>query len=136
MTTVQNVGPNVQQPNPYQQQPMMQQQYYPEVLNVQEFPDHYVYTIKDEASSGKKWGVGLGSFFLTGLGQAINGQWGKAAAFFGGAVAAGFVSKSNPVLGGLAALGITIWSTVDAVKNAFSKTKQIVPKEQNINMQG
>ncbi len=81
MTTVQNVGPNIQQPNPYQQQPMMQQQYYPEVLNVQEFPDHYVYTIKDDASSGKKWGVGLGSFFLTGLGQAINGQWGKAAGF-------------------------------------------------------
>lgn len=140
MTTTQSVGPNVYQMNPYQQQIVPQQQYYPEVLNVKEFPNHYVYTIKDEASSGKKWGVGIGSFFLPGLGQAINGQWGKAAGFFGGAVAAYLLQISRSIfaikaLGALSYLGITVWSIIDAVKNASSKTKQIVPKEQNIDMQ-
>lgn len=135
MTSVQSVGPNVQQP--MQMQPgFAQPQYYPEVLDVKEYPDHFVYTIKDDASTGKKWGVGLGSFFLPGLGQAINGQWLKAAGFFGGSLVAGNVlTKYNPILGGLTTLGICIWSTVDAVKNASSKSKQVVPKE-NINAQG
>lgn len=137
MTTTQSVGANVQQMNPYQQHAMVpQQQYYPEVLNVQEYPDHYVYTIKDKASSGKKWGVGIGSFFLPGVGQAINGQWGKAAGFFGGSIVAAILARSNMMLGGLAQIGVGVWSIIDAVKNASSKTKQIVPKEQNINMQG
>lgn len=134
MTSVQSVGANIQQPMPMQQ-PAVQPQYYPEVLDVKEFPDHYEYTIKDEASSGKKWGVGIGSFFLPGLGQAINGQWGKAAAFFGGGVAVSLAGRKQPVIGMLGSLGVVAWSIVDAVKNASSKTKQIVPKE-NINVQG
>ena len=128
MTSIQSVGANVQQPMQMQQMPVAQSQYYPEVLDVKEFPDHYVYTIKDEASTGKKWGVGIGSFFLPGLGQAINGQWGKAAAFLGGAVATSFLTKSNRLLGSLTGIGISVLSIVYAVKNASSKTKQIVPK--------
>lgn len=136
MTAIQSVGPNMPPVSQYQQGQPMYNMYYPEVLEVQEFPDCYVYTLKDEASGGKKWGVGLGSFFLPGLGQAINGQWGKAAGFFGGSIAATVVANKNLLLGGLAGLGVSIWSIVDAVKSAHSKTKQIVPKEQNINMQG
>ena len=134
MTSVQNVGPMSQQT--MQMQPAFAQpQYYPEVLDVKEFPDHYVYTIKDEASSGKKWGVGIGSFFCPGLGQAINGQWGKAAAFFGGGIGAAMLGKVNFLAGQLGMIGVCVWSIIDAVKNASSKTKQIVPKE-NINVQG
>lgn len=138
MTSVQSVGANVQQPM-QMQQTAVQPQYYPEVLDVKEFPDRYEYTIKDEASSGKKWGVGIGSFFLPGLGQAINGQWGKAASMFGGAcIAYGLQIKGKSptnMIGALGYLGMTVWSIIDAVKNASSKTKQIVPKE-NINVQG
>lgn len=133
MTAIQSVRTNMQQVNQY---PVQQQyQYYPEIKNVQEFPDHYVYTIKGEASTGKKWGVGLASAFLTGSGQAINGQWGKAAGFFGGAIGAGMLMKQNKILGSIVATGVGIWSIVDAVKNASSDVKQIVPKNQ-INMQG
>ncbi len=97
-----------------------------------------------EALTGKKWGVGIASYFIPGLGQAINGQWGKAAGFFGGSVLSGgyvglgIIAKERvPIaMGGLAALGITIWSIVDAVKNAKSETTQIIPKNntQNVNM--
>lgn len=135
MTAIQSVGTNVPQMNQPQQQ-VAQYQYYPEILNVEEYPDHYVYTIKDEASGGKKWGVGIGSCIIPGVGQAVNGQWGKAAAFFGGSLATSFLAKSNLMLGGLATLGVCIWSTIDAVKNASGKTKQIVPKDQNIDMKG
>ena len=138
MTTVQSVGPNIQQPMQMKQS-AIQPQYYPEILDVQEFPDHYVYTVKEEASTGKKWGVGLASLFCPGLGQGINGQWGKAAGMFGGYIAASLLpltkNSSATIIGCLGALGIGIWSIVDAVKNASSKTKQILPKE-NINIQG
>lgn len=129
MTSVQSIGPNMQQ---FVAQP----QYYPEVLDVKEFSDHYVYTIKDEASSGKKWGVGIGSFLFPGLGQAINGQWGKAAGMFAGltaTLAAPKLLKKTQNMAALSVIGLTnlglrIWAAIDSVKNASSKTKQIVPK--------
>lgn len=66
---------------------------------------------KKEASTGKKWGVGLASFFVPGLGQAVNGEWGKAAGFFLG------TAVTFSLLGPIALIP-AIWSIVDAVKNA------------------
>lgn len=76
--------------------------------------------IKKEASTGKKWGVGIASAFVPGLGQGINGQWGKAAGFFFGSMAAGIMASSIPFIGFPLGLGLGIWSIVDAVKNAKS----------------
>lgn len=53
-------------------------------VNVKEYPDRYVYTYEEPGTTGKKIGVGVASFYAPGLGQAINGQWGKAAGFFAG----------------------------------------------------
>lgn len=117
--------------------------------SVKEFPDRYIYTYEEPASTGKKVGVGLASGFLPGLGQAINGQWGKAAGFaggyFGGSLLLGSVGllslfkHSNKVpsiaggvsmvLGSIALLGVNIWSIVDAVKNSSSKREITVMKE-------
>ncbi len=55
-----------------------------EPVNVKEYPDRYVYTYEEQGTTGKKIGVGAASYFVPGLGQAINGQWGKAAGFFAG----------------------------------------------------
>lgn len=117
-------------------------QYYPPIKSVKEFPDHYEYTFKEEASTGKKWGVGLGSFFIPGLGQAINGQWGKAAGFFVGAGACQIYNyrrvlnkKAPNLLVSLAQLGIVGFASYDAVKNAGSEFKQSFPKEQVLNAQ-
>ncbi len=91
-----------------------------------------------EASTGKKWGVGIASSFVTGLGQAVNGDWGKAAGFFFSALGLGAISyaivragkhglgRGLAVIGGL---GLNIASIVDAVKNAKSTQVQIVPVE-------
>ena len=75
---------------------------------------------RKEAGSGKKWGVGIASAVIPGLGQAINGEWGKAAGFFLGTyVGAGAVGfMIHPFLGAAVAIGANIWSIVDAVKNA------------------
>ncbi len=112
-----------------------------------------------EASTGKKWGVGIASCYVPGLGQAINGQWGKAAGFFGAYVLTGILTgmgltksaKSSAealknltkiptkpkvpkgglgmlALGAACTLGISIWSIVDAVKNARTKITQVIPK--------
>ena len=55
-----------------------------EPVNVKEYPDRYVYTYEEPGTTGKKIGVGAASYFIPGLGQAINGQWGKATGFFAG----------------------------------------------------
>ncbi len=75
--------------------------------------------VKQEASTGKKVGVGVASFFLDGLGQAVNGQWGKAAGFFFGSslVATTAFLVGGPVAASLAMLGMKIWGICDAVKN-------------------
>ena len=94
-------------------------------------------TYDTEAGNGKKWGVGLASGFITGLGQAINGEWGKGFAFFLSAAAIGGLSqviaiqnknRTISIIGSIASFGIGIWSIIDAVKNAKSEIKQIVPK--------
>ena len=72
---------------------------------------------KKEASTSKKWGVGIASTFIPGLGQAINGDWGKAAGFFLGNATFNILAFSNPLLF-IPAAAINICSIVDAVKSA------------------
>ena len=88
--------------------------------------DKKVETTKN-SNTGKKWGVGIASLIVPGLGQAANGQWGKAAGFFLGSCVA------LPILTGLSAFtfgpaaivaasvlaqaGIRVWSITDAVKS-------------------
>ena len=91
-----------------------------------------------EASSGKKWGVGIASFFISGLGQLINGDVGKGLAFLGGSIASYALANVAMMRGklglasvaGIAALGTGIASIVDAVKSAKSETIQIVNKDE------
>jgi len=75
-------------------------------------------TEKKEASSGKKWGVGIASAVVPGLGQAINGQWGKAAGFLVGAMASNALAFVSPLIACPVILGVGIGAIVDAVKNA------------------
>ena len=96
---------------------------------------------KVPATTGKKWGVGIASYFCPGLGQGINGQWGKAAGFFAGTLTLGGImgvsiaktamtgkaKLGGIVAAGLAATALNIWSVVDAVKNARSEV--LVPKK-------
>ena len=113
-----------------------------DTVNFKGKADDYVRSYKVEATSDKKWGVGIASAVLPGLGQAINGQWGKAIAFFLGTGALSGLSGAllgkdisalkNPKLfiagsiaSGVAALGLIIGSTVDAVKNAKSEVRVV-----------
>ena len=103
-----------------------------------------------EATSDKKWGVGIASWVLPGLGQAINDEWGKGFAFFGlsailppiigalsgfGVMTSGW-NKNNAKVSAalgltgimLTALGGRIWSCVDAVRNAKSEVYVPVKK--------
>lgn len=74
--------------------------------------------------------------FIPGLGQAINGQWGKGIGFFLGEVVTEILASfaiAKPAIGITGAvlnLGNRIWSVTDAVKNAKSEVQQIVPKNQ------
>ena len=76
-------------------------------------------------SLGKRVAVGTASFFVPGLGQAINGQWGKAAAFFLASTLItlgtfAFAPAALPALQ-LAAVKagiINLGSGIDAAKNA------------------
>ena len=79
---------------------------------------------KNQATTAKKWGVGIASGLLPGLGQAINGQWGKAAGFFFGNLALNILIK-NPMVKILPSLALAIGCIVDAVKNAKSKPKEV-----------
>ena len=98
--------------------------------------DQFVKNYEVKATTGKKWGVGLASFFCSGLGQAINGQWGKGIGYFFGGATLGAVTRLAMQRGkrglgiatAVAALGVGIASIVDAVKNAKSKV-QVVDKE-------
>ena len=94
--------------------------------------------VTTEASSGKKWGVGIASFFIPGLGQFINGDVGKGLAFLGGGITSYVLANVAMMRGklglasvaGIAALGTGIASIVDAVKSAKSETIQIVNKDE------
>ena len=124
----------------------------PELVDIKRTPEYEIRTYNVEASKNKKWGVGIASFFIPGLGQAINGSWGKGIGFFLGSVivpgilgAAPLLSvikdaknetKGHPkftktlvasyILAILASIGIRIWSIVDAVKNAKTELQQAI----------
>ena len=70
--------------------------------------------LPQKASMGKKIGVGTASLCVPGLGQMINGENWKAAAFFGGSVASFFTGALCPWL----LLGIIPYSMIDAYRNA------------------
>ena len=82
-----------------------------------------------KASNAKKWGVGIASGMISGLGQLINGEVGKGAGYFGASVGTfiiarvGMVQKipALAVLGGLGNLAVGVSSIVDAVKHAKSE---------------
>ena len=111
--------------------------------DVKVFPDRTEIVYETEASSGKKWGVGIASAFLPGLGQAINGQWGKGFAFLAGFGVPQFIGTIAGLKGNvgtaLLATGVTlgswVWSIVDAVKSARSEQKVIMPKQPEVAQQ-
>lgn len=99
---------------------------------IKDLGTHYEVTYETEGSTGKKWGVGIASACIPGLGQAINGEWGKGLAFFGGSIGAKILGGifRSPAMTMIGGLGVRIWSVVDAVKNAKGEIKTLVPKEQ------
>ena len=70
---------------------------------------------RKEASTEKKLLCAACSFFIPGLGQAINGQWGKAVGFFVGSI---FLTPISICSLGLLGIPYQIWSAYDAAKNA------------------
>lgn len=84
---------------------------------------YYVHEIGDEYSPA--W-AGVASVFIAGLGQGVAGEWGRGACFFFGNLALNAVSIYNwdTTIGYVAlaaALGLDIWSIVDAVHVAKVK---------------
>lgn len=100
-----------------------------ELVSEKEYPDYIEKRYKTDASTGKKWGVGIASAFITGLGQFINGDVGKGFAFLVAGIVSGFVLTKNMTLGYVASLAVRILSIVDAVKNAKTKVVETVPKK-------
>ncbi|MBR2430896.1 hypothetical protein IKB17_05495 [bacterium] len=107
---------------------------------VEEFVTHYEYTYEKPATSGRKWGVGIASGFIPGLGQAINGDWLKAGLFCAGNIALNIFAKSltstSKVIATVASLALNVGAVYDAVKCAKSKVVQVVSKsDTNFNAQ-
>ncbi|MFA7657797.1 MAG: hypothetical protein WCY19_00015 [Candidatus Gastranaerophilaceae bacterium] len=80
----------------------------------------------EKASTGKKWGVGIASLLVSGLGQFINGDNKKGFAYLGGGLGSALVSVVGkavkvPFITAIGVIGnlvVGIASIVDAVKNA------------------
>ena len=92
--------------------------------------------IQTEATSSKKWGVGIASFLMPGLGQFINGDVGKGFGFLSGVfgvVGLTFLAFRAKSIGAYCLsiasnLGLKVWSTIDALKNVKSEQVQIIKK--------
>ena len=117
------------------------------LVSVRKYPDFEERRYEVDASTGKKWGVGIASCFVSGLGQAINGDWGKAAGFFFGNIACSLLAGISASMGNkgavgtglgiVGALGLNVWSIVDAVKSAKTEEIQIIPNadsQSNLNV--
>ena len=104
-----------------------------------DFYDPHLY-VPDVADPYRKGWAGVASFFIPGLGQGIDGEWGRAAWMFGTNVALNLAAQSQTIkiyntsgqLAGLdhkplywaffsASLALSIYSTIDAVRIAKIK---------------
>lgn len=152
----------VQKTSNYQVNPYYNQQTVPtnmhnqdlnkNLVDIKEHSDCFEYVYENPASTGKKVGVGVASAVFPGVGQMINGQWGKGFAFLGSALVAPILialcaSKSlmkytdiesllkSPELRKsqtattIAVLALKAFSCFDAVKNAKKKETVIMPKQ-------
>lgn len=102
---------------------------YKELKHLYNYKD-YVPGLADRYSPG--W-TGVASFFITGLGECINGEWGRGLGKFGGNLLLGFVATS--AISGEAPdatasialacyagmIAIDIWSIIDAIRIAKVK---------------
>lgn len=74
---------------------------------------------KKKSSKMHKALVAATGLLIPGLGQALNGQWGKAVGFFAGApLAVLAASMVNPLLGAAVAVGAEVGMLTDAYKHA------------------
>lgn len=99
-----------------------------------EYPDYIEKRYNTDASKGRKWGVGVASWILPGVGQFINGEVGKGFGFIGaslvGAIPLIFSYKKGAyIASGLISLATRIFGVVDAVKNAKTEVVEFVPKK-------
>ncbi len=108
-----------------------------ELVSETKYPDYIEKRYNVDASKGKKWGVGIASFAMSGLGQFINGDIWKGVGFFSVSTLAfagrRYAQKKNcfPALvaSGILAAATKVISIVDAVKHAKSEAVEIVPKK-------
>ena len=106
----------------------------PVLKKVKETPDCYIAIYQEEASAGKKWGVGIASFFIPGLGQALFGF--KMQKDLQSALEK--AAKDNPKTMLLSHLSLAagliagVWSIIDAVRSAGYKYDVTIPKENSI----
>ena len=122
-------------PTPVETKPVKAQQQPQKAMAFKgaEKADAFVKEYTVEATKGKKWGVGIASWCMTGLGQMINGQWAKGLGMFFGSALAGVGlaasikkgSQLGMVGSGIAAVGLGLISIIDAVKNAKSKVRVV-----------
>lgn len=83
---------------------------------------------KKDSLTAKKWGVGIASGLITGLGQLINGEVAKGLTMFGSAVGLVTIMKlakrKKPLISSIcwiAGTSLGIYSIVDAVKGVDKK---------------
>ena len=111
--------------------------------DTQTLPSEYFQEYKVKAGKGKKAGVAIASFCIPGLGQAINGDWGRGVAHFlgGGALefvfafsyAAAFAGKKLGVVGAIvSAAGFLINRIVAAVNAAKNATETVRIEKKNV----
>ena len=107
-------------------------------MKYREYKDFYDPRLYERQSTdpySRAW-AGIASFFIPGLGQAIDGEWGRAAAFFSSALILSGIQYSDTsynaeegyyttgtlgTIAGYASLAVTIWSIIDAVRVAKIK---------------
>ena len=109
-----------------------------EGMKFREYKNYYnpkMYMHQEGDPYSRFW-CGTASFFIPGLGEACEGVWGRAAAFFFGNIGLYIIQASDAVydsygyvtsygtvgtIAGLARIGVNIWSIVDAVRIAKIK---------------
>lgn len=105
-----------------------------ELVSEKEYPDYIEKRYNADASKSRKWGVGIASWILPGIGQFINGEVGKGFGFLGSSIVCAipimFSSKKGAfITSSLMSVAARIFSVVDAVKNAKTEVIEFVPKK-------